>query len=69
MNTTTQWKEIFTDRERQLIENCATYAENDPAGLPGHNLMLIVYRMSKLLDQIGDSFIFDTQINDAPAGE
>ena len=64
MNLSKNWKDTFTDREKLLIENCITYTENDPAGLPGHNLMLIIYRMSKLLDQIGDNFIFDLTTSD-----
>lgn len=39
----------FTDRERRLIDNCRSYAANDPAGLPGHNLMVIVAKLSNLL--------------------
>lgn len=30
------------ERQRQLIDTCRTYTEHDPAGLPGHQLMLIV---------------------------
>ncbi len=39
----------FTDRERRLIDNCKTYTANDPAGLPGHNLMVIVAKLANLL--------------------
>ncbi len=35
----------FTPREVDLIYNCEMYAENDPAGLPGHNIMLIVAKL------------------------
>ncbi len=39
----------FTDRERRLIDNCKIYAANDPAGLPGHNLMVIIAKLTNLL--------------------
>jgi hypothetical protein len=39
----------FEEREIRLIENCRTYAENDPAGLPSHNLMIIIAKLSSLL--------------------
>ena len=32
----------FDERQRRLIDNCQEYAAGDPAGLPGHKLMLIV---------------------------
>jgi hypothetical protein len=32
----------FDDRQHKLIENCRFYAANDPAGLPGHSLMMII---------------------------
>ncbi len=35
----------FTERERNLISNCVVYASNDPAGLPGHNLMIIIEKL------------------------
>lgn len=45
------WAEAYFDeRERRLIANCVTYGRNDPAGLPGHNLMMIVSKMVNLLD-------------------
>lgn len=40
----------FDERERRLIANCRDYGRNDPAGLPGHNLMLIVAKMAEILD-------------------
>jgi hypothetical protein len=32
----------FDERQRRLIDNCRAYADSDPAGLPGHQLMLII---------------------------
>ena len=42
--------EIFNERELRLIANCRAYAKNDPAGLPGHNLMIIIKKMARLLN-------------------
>lgn len=39
-------KQVFTDRELRLIQNCMNYAQGDPAGLPGHNLMLIIAKLA-----------------------
>lgn len=43
-------KDYFTQRELRLIRNCMEYADEDPAGLPGHNLMMLV---SKLIHYYG----------------
>ena len=39
-------KGFFTVRELRLIRNCVEYAYDDPAGLPGHNLMVVVAKMA-----------------------
>ena len=44
------WRGIFDERQRRLIKNCCAYADNDPAGLPGHQLMLIIAEMASILD-------------------
>jgi len=36
---------LFDEREIRLIRNCIEYAHNDPAGLPGHNIMIIVSKL------------------------
>ena len=36
------WRDRFTERELRVIANARNYAENDRAGLPGHNLLLII---------------------------
>jgi hypothetical protein len=46
------WLAEFDERERRLIDNCRTYAANDPAGMPGHGLALIIARMADLLDEL-----------------
>ena len=38
--------DYFTKHELRLIANCAEYRDGDPAGLPGHNLMLLVAKMA-----------------------
>ena len=42
----------FTDREYRLIVNCQVYACNDPAGLPGHNLMVIIQKFDELVGML-----------------
>ena len=44
------WLVAFDDRQRGLIGNCRTYTANQPSGLPGHNLMVIIERMAAMLD-------------------
>lgn len=39
----------FTTREYYLIKNCLTYYRNHPAGLPGHNIMVIVAKLAEAL--------------------
>lgn len=38
----------FSERDVRLIENCITYYENDPAGLPGHALIIIVAKLADI---------------------
>jgi len=40
----------FSEREIRLIGNCRAYNANDPAGLPGHNLLIIIAKMAGMLD-------------------
>ena len=44
------WRVAFDDRQRKLIANCCTYTAHEPAGLPGHNLMVIIERMAAMLN-------------------
>ncbi len=46
------WKTKFDERQQRLIKNCEDYEANDPAGVPGHNLMLIIAKMSLMLDKM-----------------
>ena len=50
VQTTTDWLKHFDDRQRRLIANCRLYTKSDPAGVPGHNLMIIIADMADLLD-------------------
>ena len=36
----------FTEREWALIRNCIKYAKDEPVGLPAHNLMVIIAKLS-----------------------
>lgn len=40
----------FSKREIRLIRNCRAHSANDPAGLPGHNLILIIAKMADMLE-------------------
>jgi hypothetical protein len=42
----------YTERELRLIGNARQYAENGRAGLPGHNLLLIIARLADTLDTL-----------------
>lgn len=46
---------VFTDRELRLIGNCELYTANDPAGLPGHNLLLLISKMSDIIGILAHS--------------
>ncbi len=35
----------FTEREKRLLNNCITYAAHDPAGMPGHNLAILAFKL------------------------
>lgn len=37
----------LTEREARLVNNCVQYAGSDPAGLPGHNLMIIITKLAR----------------------
>ena len=39
-------REEFSDRDLRLIANCITYSGDDPAGLPAHNIALIVAKLA-----------------------
>lgn len=39
---------MFTERELQLIENARLYATSNPAGLPGHDLLVIIDKLVSL---------------------
>lgn len=51
----------FTERELKLIENCKQYALGSPAGLPGHNLMIIIHKLSVLLAKLVKEKELDSQ--------
>lgn len=37
--------DYYTERELRLMINCIEYRDGDPAGLPGHNLMMLVAKL------------------------
>lgn len=52
---------VFTERELALIANCNLYACNNPAGLPGHHLMVIIDKFDQLLGQMA-SYLLPEQV-------
>lgn len=46
-----EWRERFSVTHLGLIALAGSYEMDGMAGLPGHNLMLIVAKMAKLLDE------------------
>ncbi len=42
----------ITEREYNLIHNCRVYANHGPAGLPGHNTMILVAKLSEHLENM-----------------
>ncbi len=61
------WLDVLDGRQKNLIKNCRHYAtgkSGSPAGLPGHNLMLIISIMADTLDRgfaIADAISEDLQ--------
>lgn len=46
------WRFSFDERQREAIGASVMYDESYPgAGLPGHSLLMIVAKMSRLLDE------------------
>lgn len=43
---------FFTERDARIIENCKSYAEDDPGGLTGHNLMMIISNFDDLVGRL-----------------
>lgn len=43
---------IFNERQRRLIRNVRNYANDDPAGLPAHDLLLIIDKYARLLEAV-----------------
>lgn len=45
------------ERELKIIKNCLDYAKGDPGGLPGHQLMLIVAKLHRMLTEPSDRYL------------
>lgn len=52
------WNHNFDERQLRLIRNCRDYASSDPAGMPGHNLALVVAKFAFMMDAM-ESLIED----------
>ena len=55
----------FTEREALLIGNCRLYAANNPSGLPGHNLMIIISKLCNLYSLRGTDILEALKAKDA----
>lgn len=42
------WNVVFTEHEQLLIANSVDYAAGAPAGLPGHDLIIIIDKFQRL---------------------
>jgi hypothetical protein len=40
---------LFTSRQIRLVANCINQAQNDPAGMPAHNLIVLIDKLYMLL--------------------
>lgn len=49
----TNWRNEVCQDERgiNLLNNVLEYAYGNPSGLPGHNLMVMIGKMAKILDE------------------
>ncbi len=52
-----QWHRNFDERQQALIRDCGRYSTGDAAGLPGHNLVLIVAKFSDMMDTMEELII------------
>lgn len=45
------WRKEILDEREQNIERAAESYMDNPAGLPGHNLLVIIAKQAQLLDE------------------
>jgi hypothetical protein len=45
------WRQEILDEREQKIERAAEAYMDNPAGLPGHNLLVVISKMAQLLDE------------------
>ena len=55
---------FFNERDTRLIKNCRNYSENDPAGLPGHQVLLIVERLDRIVEILSTSAFGGSDMRD-----
>lgn len=53
IKTLEPFKELFSDRQMRLIANALNYSDNDPAGLGGHQAVLLVAHLFTLVGLMG----------------
>lgn len=60
-------EESFTKQELRLIRACQRYADGDPCGLPGHNLMMLVATLTHYYGGVLNiPLVLDEMIEKAP---
>lgn len=60
-------EEFFTKQELRLIRSCQRYANDDPCGLPGHNLMMLVATLTHYYGGVLNiPIVLDEMIEKAP---
>ena len=42
----------LTERERDLLDYCISYGSGKASGLPGHTLMIIIFKLWKALIEL-----------------
>jgi len=45
------WLRRLDERQQRLVANARLYSGNDPAGMPGHQLALIIAKLADMLDE------------------
>lgn len=64
MSLIQNWESNFTEREQQEIALARFYACNFAHGTTGHSQLLIIAKMSSLLNLTQDGFIFEYATSD-----
>lgn len=50
------FEELFSDRQMRLIANALNYADNDPAGLGGHQAHILISKLYTLVEILSEGY-------------